>query len=85
MKFKIFNCIILGFGTNPSTSNISGTVVKFVTTNSSDSIVKNGVSQNITTRHHCITCMKEYEAKSLEELRFEDYSAGRKGSIQGNK
>ncbi|GBP50077.1 Nuclear pore complex protein Nup98-Nup96 [Eumeta japonica] len=43
-------------------------------------MIKSGNSQNINTKHHCITCMKEYESKSLEELRLEDYMAGRKGS-----
>ncbi|XP_014215261.1 uncharacterized protein LOC106644328 [Copidosoma floridanum] len=71
-----------GFGASTSTNNISGTVVKFNPVTGSDSMVKNGVTQPISTRHHCITCMKEYESKSLEELRLEDYSAGRKGIIQ---
>ncbi|XP_068627116.1 nuclear pore complex protein Nup98-Nup96 [Battus philenor] len=45
-----------------------------------DVVVKSGNSQNVNIKHHCITCMKEYESKSLEELRLEDYTAGRKGS-----
>uniref|UniRef100_A0A8C7MKM7 Nuclear pore complex protein Nup98-Nup96 n=1 Tax=Oncorhynchus kisutch TaxID=8019 RepID=A0A8C7MKM7_ONCKI len=42
-------------------------------------MVKGGVTTSINTKHQCITAMKEYENKSLEELRFEDYQAGRKG------
>lgn len=43
---------------------------------------KNGVTTSISTKHHSITCMKEYESKSFEELRFEDYSCNRKGPQQ---
>ncbi|KTG05752.1 hypothetical protein cypCar_00031261 [Cyprinus carpio] len=45
----------------------------------SDTMVKGGVTTSINTKHQCITAMKEYENKSLEELRLEDYQAGRKG------
>jgi nuclear pore complex protein Nup98-Nup96 len=41
-------------------------------------VQKNGVTTSINTLHQCITAMKEYETKSLEELRFEDYQAKRK-------
>lgn len=45
--------------------------------------MKNNVQTTINTHHQCITCMKEYDNKSLEELRFEDYSVGRKGPTPG--
>ncbi|XP_051956163.1 nuclear pore complex protein Nup98-Nup96-like isoform X2 [Xyrauchen texanus] len=56
-----------------------GTTIKFNPPTGSDTMVKSGVTANINTKHQCITAMKEYENKSLEELRFEDYQAGRKG------
>ncbi|KAJ8671287.1 hypothetical protein QAD02_002546, partial [Eretmocerus hayati] len=68
-----------GFGGSNPNSTVSGTTVKFNPITGTDTMVKNGVTQTISTRHHCITCMKEYEFKSLEELRLEDYSVGRKG------
>ncbi|XP_053152133.1 zinc finger protein RFP-like isoform X2 [Hemicordylus capensis] len=42
-------------------------------------MVKHGCTKNIKTVHHCITAMYEYENKSLEELRLEDYQVNRKG------
>ncbi|XP_037293969.1 nuclear pore complex protein Nup98-Nup96 isoform X2 [Manduca sexta] len=57
--------------------------VKYNPVVGTDVVVKSGNSQNINIKHHCITCMKEYENKSLEELRLEDYAAGRKGSTTG--
>lgn len=57
----------------------NGTTVKFNPPTSQDTMVKNGVSTNINTRHQCITAMKEYQSKSLEELRVEDYLSNRKG------
>lgn len=72
-----------GFGTTNNAAGMTGTYVKFAPVTGTDSMMKNGVTQSISTRHHCITCMKEYEGKSLEELRLEDYNAGRKGGAQG--
>ncbi|XP_015602178.1 nuclear pore complex protein Nup98-Nup96 isoform X2 [Cephus cinctus] len=74
-----------GFGSNTAMGGMTGTVIKFTAVTSTDTMVKNGVTQNISTRHHCITCMKEYENKSLEELRLEDYTAGRKGTAQAGQ
>ncbi|XP_043271546.1 nuclear pore complex protein Nup98-Nup96 isoform X2 [Venturia canescens] len=65
-----------------NTGGITGTMVKFNPLTGTDTMVKNGVTQNISTRHQCIMCMKEYESKSLEELRLEDYTAGLKGPAQ---
>lgn len=70
------------FGT-AATSGATGTTVKFQPVTGSDTMMKNGVTSTINTRHMCITVMKEYEAKSLEELRVEDYIANRKGPSQG--
>ncbi|KAJ3589071.1 hypothetical protein NHX12_009919 [Muraenolepis orangiensis] len=56
-----------------------GTALKFNPPTGSDTMVKSGVTTSINTKHQCITAMKEYENKSLEELRLEDYQAGRKG------
>ena len=84
------------FGTNASSSPfgnpaigstvavVSGTTIKFNPTAGTDTMMKNGVSTNINTRHQCITCMREYETKSLEELRLEDYTANRKGPQQSS-
>lgn len=57
----------------------AGTVIKFNPVTSTDTMMKNGTAQNINTKHMSITCMKEYENKSFEELRYEDYMANRKG------
>lgn len=62
----------------------TGTLSKFVPVTGTDSQQKSGVVQSINTKHFCITCMKEYENKSLEELRWEDYQANRKGQQQSS-
>lgn len=45
--------------------------------------MKAGTSTTVNTKQHCITAMKEYEGKSLEEIRLEDYTANRKGPQGG--
>ncbi|XP_063241725.1 nuclear pore complex protein Nup98-Nup96 isoform X2 [Bacillus rossius redtenbacheri] len=74
-----------GFGVSTNATAAVGTPLKFNPVTGTDTMVKNGVSQTINTRHHCITCMKEYESKSLEELRMEDYAANRKGPQQATQ
>ncbi|XP_053703664.1 nuclear pore complex protein Nup98-Nup96 isoform X4 [Synchiropus splendidus] len=66
-------------GSGFSATQQPGTTVKFNAPTGSDTMVKAGVTSSINTKHQCITAMKEYENKSLEELRLEDYQAGRKG------
>ncbi|XP_052555226.1 nuclear pore complex protein Nup98-Nup96 isoform X3 [Tympanuchus pallidicinctus] len=67
------------FGPTSFTAAPTGTTIKFNPPTGTDSMVKSGVSTTINTKHQCITAMKEYESKSLEELRLEDYMANRKG------
>ena len=54
--------------------------VKFEPIKAKDTANKNGVTYNVDTYLYCITGMPQYEQKSLEELRLDDYVAGRKGS-----
>ncbi|XP_059050286.1 nuclear pore complex protein Nup98-Nup96 [Achroia grisella] len=70
-----------GFGQQPAGAGTAH--VKYNPVVGTDVVVKSGTSQSILIKHHCITCMKEYESKSLEELRLEDYTAGRKGATGG--
>uniref|UniRef100_UPI00358ED8AF nuclear pore complex protein Nup98-Nup96-like n=1 Tax=Myxine glutinosa TaxID=7769 RepID=UPI00358ED8AF len=58
---------------------LTGTSVKFNAVFGTDFMLKNGSSCSISTRFQCITAMKEYEGKSFEELRFEDYAVNRCG------
>lgn len=58
-------------------------VAKYQPHSGTDTLVKNGQTNSVSTRQHCITAMKEYEGKSLEELRIEDYMANRKGPQAG--
>ncbi|XP_071485377.1 nuclear pore complex protein Nup98-Nup96-like [Diadema antillarum] len=61
----------------------NGTTIKFNPVSGTDTMVKNGVSTNVTTKHQVITAMKEYSNKSFEELRVEDYLSNRKGGSSG--
>lgn len=81
---SLFGSSSQGFGSTPAGAP-TGTVVKFQLVTGTDTMVKGSINQTISTRHHCITCMKEYEGKSLEELRWEDYQANRKGPQQGTQ
>jgi len=77
---KFSNAVISASFTN----QVSGTgSVKFSAVSGSDTMMKNGLQQSISTKHQCITAMKEYESKSFEELRTDDYIANRKGPSKG--
>ncbi|XP_065225044.1 nuclear pore complex protein Nup98-Nup96 isoform X2 [Planococcus citri] len=67
----------------PGATAATGTTIKFIPVTGTDTMQRNGQTSTISTKHYCITCMKEYEGKSLEELRYEDYLANRKGPTQG--
>lgn len=44
--------------------------VKFKPVIAHDEILKNSTLQHVTTRHQCISAMREYEHKSLEVIYF---------------
>ncbi len=52
--------------------------LKFIPVQSYDSISRNGKEITIKSNHQCMSAMKEYESKSLEEIRFQYYKAFRK-------
>ncbi|KAJ8950741.1 hypothetical protein NQ318_011234 [Aromia moschata] len=79
VSFSLLRAISLAVPRLSGGQQAAGTVIKFNPVTGTDTMMKNGVAQSINTKHHSITCMKEYENKSFEELRFEDYLANRKG------
>jgi nuclear pore complex protein Nup98-Nup96 len=54
-------------------------IAKFQAQQETDALLKGSTTSYIQTKQQCITFMKEYAEKSLEELRVEDYSSNRKG------
>jgi len=71
------------FSSLGSSNQPTGTQVQFSPVSGSDTMIKNGVSKDIVTKLMCITAMQQYQNKSLEELRVEDYQADRKFPTQG--
>lgn len=68
-----------------SAMTANGTAIaKYQPLAATDTLVKNGQTTSVNTRQQCVTAMKEYENKSLEELRIEDYMANRKGPQAGS-
>jgi hypothetical protein len=73
-----------GFGQQPQASQQGGTAIaKFLAPQETDTLMKGSTTSYVQTKQQCITFMKEYAEKSLEELRFEDYAANRKGPQAG--
>lgn len=76
-----------GFGTGllgASEAAPKGTPVKFSVVQGYDIMVQNGITTNISARYQSITFMSDYDKKSIEELRIEDYEAGRKKVCSGS-
>lgn len=75
--------VATSFG-QPSANQQSGTaIVKFIAPQETDTLLKGSTTSYVQTKQQCITFMKEYAEKSLEELRIEDYAANRKGPQAG--
>lgn len=62
----------------------NGSAIKFEPVSGNDFVIKNGRQKPVSTLNFCITAMEQYESKSLEELRMEDYAANRKGHQEIN-
>uniref|UniRef100_A0A0N4ZWV4 Nuclear pore complex protein Nup98-Nup96 n=1 Tax=Parastrongyloides trichosuri TaxID=131310 RepID=A0A0N4ZWV4_PARTI len=73
-----------GFGSVSGAPAVVGTTIKFEPVIASDTMMRNGKTENVQAKLMCITIMKQYETKCLEELRVEDYLANRKGPQAGS-
>uniref|UniRef100_A0A1B0CEY8 Nuclear pore complex protein Nup98-Nup96 n=1 Tax=Lutzomyia longipalpis TaxID=7200 RepID=A0A1B0CEY8_LUTLO len=78
------------FGAMPMAAvGVSGTgnwgtgFVRYQPSMGTDVFMKNEQVTSINTKQYCITTMKVYEGKSLEELRMEDYLSNNKGPRAG--
>ncbi|VDL96236.1 unnamed protein product [Schistocephalus solidus] len=60
-----------------------GTSIAFNPPVSTDAMQRSGQKIPVNAKHMCITAMKEYQDKSLEELRVEDYLLNKKSGTQG--
>ncbi|XP_055387483.1 nuclear pore complex protein Nup98-Nup96 [Condylostylus longicornis] len=81
---SVFGSAGTAFGQTNQTANAGTSIAKYQPSIGTDTLIKNGQPNNVSTKQHCITAMKEYENKSIEELRFEDYLANRKGTQGGS-
>lgn len=87
----LFGATNTGFGNTSMTTGIGAQMggqngsatIQYQPTLSTDTLLKGGQSSTVNTKQHCLTFMKEYEQKSIEELRLEDYMANRKGPQAG--
>ncbi|VDN95880.1 unnamed protein product [Rodentolepis nana] len=68
-----------------ASATISGTTVKFNPPLVNDLVQKNGQKVQVNAKHMCISAMKEYSDKSMEELRVEDYLQNRKSGAAATK
>ena len=70
-RLIFFEFIIIPLSANSGATNApNGTTIKFNPSIASDTMMRNGTSQQINTKNFCITAMKEYEQKSFEVCIF---------------
>lgn len=72
------------FGQSTSTQGAGTSIAKFNPPQESETMQKGSSTSYVQTKQQCVTFMKEYADKSLEELRIEDYTANRKGPQPGS-
>lgn len=72
------------FGQSTSTQGLGTSIIKFNPPQESETMQKGSSTSYVQTKQQCVTFMKEYAEKSLEELRIEDYTANRKGPQAGS-
>ncbi|CAH8522586.1 unnamed protein product [Heterobilharzia americana] len=58
---------------------LNGTSFAFNPPVTTEILQRSGQPSQVNAKHMCITAMKEYQDKSLEELRLEDYALNRRG------